>query len=694
MSRVQALLKRPVLVFCLLSLWFALEYVALGPYSFMEIHDVADVAIPRYIMIARDLLSGGASYWVPGMTGGADRLANGALYTSVSAFFFILFPHWLAFQVLLLGHLFMSTYFTYRLCRDELGLPQDSSLYAGAAVAAAFGSDILAHQWGLSAFPLLLFITSRMAREGRCSLAKMALLGAAYSLFSSPATTLPFCLAALILWFVFIQPRREPRFWLGLGVFGFAAVLPQTQALWAMSLNARWSQRLASSGGVAAPSPGGLLAALQAGIGHFLEFKVAAALALGGIAVSRSLSGRFRTVCVFFLAATLGMALVGFASAVMRPHLSAFGGFHFERFQLLAPFFAALCGAYGLAAIPERHRLKPALLALAFLAILAGTLRTKAANIRSWYFDGGYISNFESSVLRGALPDSASGPYRVATVVHGLHPAYANAYGWESVDGYTNVYPKAYQRLWSKVLEPAARKRNMSSLIDGYNTPSGNRVYLYLDTVEADPQGLPFGDYYRLNLLSLLNTRFLISRHPLIDENLTPLLSQPAWSSIPRKRRILERLRENFQGKSYLYLYENRTVLPRAFLASKVRRFADAAGLMNALAGSDARELRRTVFVEGDAAPALPEKPAAGGGTVSIARYANDEIDLELRAESPSVLVVSNNFSPYWECEVDGRARKVFPADGVFWGVAVGPGDRKASFRYRPPYRFPPLGAN
>ena len=68
--------------------------------------------------------------------------------------------------------------------------------------------------------------------------------------------------------------------------------------------------------------------------------------------------------------------------------------------------------------------------------------------------------------------------------------------------------------------------------------------------------------------------------------------------------------------------------------------------------------------------------------------YTPDRIVLRVAAKGRTALVVSNTFSPFWRCTVDGIETRILPAYGTFWGVPIGPGEHRVEFRYDPPYRL------
>ena len=195
-----------------------------------------------------------------------------------------------------------------------------------------------------------------------------------------------------------------------------------------------------------------------------------------------------------------------------------------------------------------------------------------------------------------------------------------------------------------------------------------------------------------MNLLSLANTRYLISRVPLTDENLI-LIRRPEFPVAPatREDRLWRWVGENFQGRDSLYLYENTSCIPRFYLARRVEAFSDVARLLEKMSSAPPEALRETAYLDArTASRAVGDGRGCKDWRISVTRYSPDRIELSLETDGPAVLVASNTYSPFWKCRVDGSARDLFLANGTFWGLRVGKEDKRILFYYDPPYRISP----
>ena len=135
---------------------------------------------------------------------------------------------------------------------------------------------------------------------------------------------------------------------------------------------------------------------------------------------------------------------------------------------------------------------------------------------------------------------------------------------------------------------------------------------------------------------------------------------------------------------SWVDVYENNRTLPRAWLAAQAKVLNE--NEMSAV-------IRDGKFPDGSqwdpSTTALIESPLAGmtpsgGGAAQITRYETNQIDLVTKSESPSVLVLSENHYPGWRAYVDGFFVDTLRVDYNLRGVALGPGEHKVEFVYRP----------
>jgi hypothetical protein len=124
------------------------------------------------------------------------------------------------------------------------------------------------------------------------------------------------------------------------------------------------------------------------------------------------------------------------------------------------------------------------------------------------------------------------------------------------------------------------------------------------------------------------------------------------------------------------FVYENQRVLPRAFLVTKVDVAADAESAEEWLATHD---VATAAVVEGLPLPIeWPAKP----GEAEITKRSPDHI--EVRADGPGWLVLSEIFAPDWYAKVDDAPADILPTDLTLRGVYVPWGAHTITFDYQP----------
>jgi hypothetical protein len=691
----EILTEKKLTLFLLITLWLSLEYIGLGPYSYIRIHDTGDSFIPRYIVFASDFFKHGVTYWFPYMGSGVDRLANDLLYPQFAVILFGIFPGWFAYQLIIVTHFFLAGYFTYRLCKDYLKLSDIVSVYAGIAFA-LHCNDLINFQLGFAGFPFILWSIEKIVdSNNKYRYLLIAMLGVVYSFCSSFPWTLPFTLSATLLWFAF-RRKINLSFIFLFSAFALFAILSQYSTIHSLLLNshashrADWGLRATSEGPI---GPHIYFQILLVGIKRLLSPTIIL-LTFIALVISRFKSRSLLYLFSFFMFCTLGASVINLITFYFKKHISFLGGFQFDRFYELAPFFSALCVASSLDLIRDRiknwlivnnitnktmaYSVFTIFIAILFSLLFYKSLILKKGNIYTWLTEGNYIANYKNEAFQRVIIDKNNEPFRIATINNALHPAYANAYGIETVDGYINLYPKSYQKFWSKVIEPLT-DRDIAKYY--YFNHWGNRVYLFSPNEKKEE--IIFDNYYRLNLLSLANTKYIVSKFPIKNNNLMPI-SEPVKSS-----KVINNTRENLEGRKSLYIYENKTCLPRYFFAKDVIIFNNSNDMLNKMGLTEINSLKNTVYIEKKYFKiALKSNNSYSSTAIKLDKYSPDRIEFSIRLDGSGVLVVSNTYSPYWKCKVNGISTEIFPAYSTFWGIFLEKTAGKVVFYYEPPYRI------
>lgn len=135
-------------------------------------------------------------------------------------------------------------------------------------------------------------------------------------------------------------------------------------------------------------------------------------------------------------------------------------------------------------------------------------------------------------------------------------------------------------------------------------------------------------------------------------------------------------------------LFENRTVLPRAWVAGEARVMQEdaARGVLRSgrLPDGSPFDPARTALLAGPGAEGLSAPRDAVPGTVEIVEQRSQRYRLRVRTTDPSVLVTSDTYHPGWQVRVNDVAAPVLQADVLLRAVAVPAGESVVEFRFVP----------
>lgn len=683
-------------LFFIWSLWLTFPHFVFGPWSHVSGHDESSMVLPAKLTFSQPHLSSRLGYWRPQWVAGVDRSA--APYTTdLDSLLFIMLPGWLAYGLIKWLQAFIAGYFGFRLLRDSLGIGALPSLYVGIAFSTSgYG---LSDGLGLSGLPFILW-TMSLVHAQRKFQSYLCSIGLGFFLALNSVYFLSmFLLPVIFFWVLFVEARTNSRVWVALILFTGAWFLGEMPTMVANFMNvslshkADWDQT----------TPSHWQKRLSQTSSFLWTYSISLGFALIGLIASRGRDRRLVSLLggLFFF---LSLVPASYLFQVMaRNHLGFLSGFQLSRIILPLRFLAFVSGGIGIHLVasqwsvplvkwtPYRISLKKVLLTGAIGLVVVQSLIMKRETVIKMLQGYGYsvlymqpeLQQFANS--RRNLP-----PFRVATVCN--IPAFAWAYGLETVDGYLNLYSKRYQKYWGQVITRVTESHR--ALYDEFHL-WGNRAYLFTPPGACvSREGFRFKDYYDLELLSLANVRFIISTRPLRDGSLALLPSnmrdeQLKWI-MEKNRNALDKIRSVVEGKYQgipLYIYENQEALPRFFLVNHVEIFDNPNQVLVALRHATHNDLRSKAYLARADVSGLPLELLGGkGGKVALVAYSSDQIILDVTTESAAILIVTNNYSPYWRGVVNRIPVKIFPVDHTFQGVYLDPGQHAIVLKYAPPY--------
>ncbi|MEJ2211978.1 MAG: YfhO family protein, partial [Anaerolineae bacterium] len=224
-----------------------------------------------------------------------------------------------------------------------------------------------------------------------------------------------------------------------------------------------------------------------------------------------------------------------------------------------------------------------------------------------------------------------------------LQPSLNVLYGVASADGYANLTPAYLTQVWGNEKQAGLIK---------------NLVYRYGEELRAWPG-------FR-RLLSLYNVRYLITHMPFHEDGFDLI---------------------GVYGPG-AHLYENRDVLPRAFVVPTYTLASDLPAVLERLVAPEF-DPRSEVVLLGDL-PGGGTMPAGGsprGDFASSARisdYEPQRVAVEVESNAAGFLVLSDLYYPGWQATVDGQPSPIYQADACIRAVPVEAGAHRVEFAFRP----------
>ncbi len=189
--------------------------------------------------------------------------------------------------------------------------------------------------------------------------------------------------------------------------------------------------------------------------------------------------------------------------------------------------------------------------------------------------------------------------------------------------------------------------------IHGY---SSAKLRIYQDMIDVAGQG---GTSFILNpfLWNLLNVKYIISPQQMPG---LPLVLQAQ--------------------RSGEFVYENPSMLPRAFFVDRAERADSAIHILNHLRDGDFNP-RELAYFETEPPPAI--EPPGPDASAEVVDFQNHSIKLKVNASGNNLLFLSEVYYPVcWKAYIDGQPTEIYKTNYVFRSILVPPGEHEVEFRY------------
>ncbi|MEH2483554.1 hypothetical protein V1282_006911 [Nitrobacteraceae bacterium AZCC 2146] len=699
--------------------------------------------IPAYL--ALDSNDRNFSLWSPFVAGGIDRLAfwGNADPISIELLLFKLLPIWLANGLHRFLQYFVAVFFATRVGKEQLGLDWRWSAFLG-LLHGAFAYQTTGALLTIAGVPLLVWLLDRVTAPNRSWIAAVV-AGALFSLCTTFTFSDPYLLLFAAMWLIIVSRRYSFHVARQFALFSIALLLADCPQLFAIAANGPTSHRAGWPSEQIGWSIDGLFyrqlqfdVFSQNKLLDFITLNVPPVIFLLGLPLAAF--GGWRTdqerysasmfLRVFAIWAVLSQKwlwiLVQTMVALALPFVN---GVYMGRFFQIPAAFVLACGLTLAGRMLWLRMSRPALRrGVAAVAIGFAAFMIVWPKVHLFYPLG--VNDWgERNYRITALDDiraKEAAPFRVASVLP-LQPAYAYAQGLETVDGWANLYPAFYRDLWYRALTPLFAELPYTRGVFGVDTgrPEDNFVFLGADLIQPVVGLLPGEDVvaalkagfdvdrrFNINILRLLNVKYLLSEYPLQGQGIALVHAPDAWPDFPVSRNhntglvqgptqdipggrfqflktyarplfdLANAWKRDLRGKD-IFIYAIDGVRPRFRMVESVAVESSGKAVLDRLARSRSNE---AVLEQADVKTATDGYGEVAAGDVDIVRYTPDEIVLDLKHSGKGFLVIANTWSPYWNAEVDGRTAPLLRTNYAQYGLAIGDGDRRVRLYYDPPY--------
>ena len=131
-------------------------------------------------------------------------------------------------------------------------------------------------------------------------------------------------------------------------------------------------------------------------------------------------------------------------------------------------------------------------------------------------------------------------------------------------------------------------------------------------------------------------------------------------------------------------VYRNPNAVPRVLLAGSIEVFQKAEDLAGRFLQMTPDDMHNVILTEQPPVGPLPNLRGQSAGEARIVSNTSTRIEIEAQALIPAALMLCDTYYPGWRAEVDGQPTKIFPADYLFRGVLLGPGNHRVIFEFVP----------
>jgi uncharacterized membrane protein YfhO len=129
-------------------------------------------------------------------------------------------------------------------------------------------------------------------------------------------------------------------------------------------------------------------------------------------------------------------------------------------------------------------------------------------------------------------------------------------------------------------------------------------------------------------------------------------------------------------------IYENRSVLPRAFIVHQAEVVSSDDEAI-AVLKNPAFDPAQTLVAQAKTFEVPGGQPSAND-RANIIKYEPERVEIAATLDSPGWLVLTDTYYPGWQATIDGQPAEILPVNIMFRAVAVPEGEHTVVFEFKP----------
>tara|TARA_R110000868_G_scaffold153644_10_gene379176 strand:- start:8904 stop:11045 length:2142 start_codon:yes stop_codon:yes gene_type:complete len=671
-------LNSPKFINVAIATWiviFLLEYFIAGSSSYIHYYDEADGALSRYLF-HNQYYQGGD--FLHGPMGGMNHLAQqltGGQYYSLERGLLSILPITLAIIIHKLMLISCSLIGMYLLMRKSFNVSRVNAFYFSTFFSVfnpyAVYSTIH-HGIGYAILPLAIYIFASRSEKNHYYLGTF-IISLIITVSSVPTHSMFTTCLALLLWASFHPPKNLKRFVVAITSFIIIYLLNWYKVLLAMKALAPFTSRVidgAESKSFSETLSGTLVYVWGKTSISIFQMEFSPLVILLALAVVLLLRSKQRGVRLLLLICTIiFIPCFIYYLSMSIDSLNFLNTVNFYRLAYFLPIPVSI--AFARYATSKRALI---FLFLAFAILQHGNRKFEAVQEL-------LIQNQKSLKNIPNLTNQTWAPatelFRVATAnlpyKSGFHPNFAWVYGLDSIDGYSNLVPHIQNLYWyygvHKNTGPAP------SFIGGNHYLSYGEVNPFSTILNGNPSSITIKERVDLNLLRLMNVKYIISSIPV--EDLDGLVSSPVENhSAPQGIIAKLQLRlSNIRKAKNLYIYDISNAMERAYFPTQY---------INMKTGLSFEESLRVMSNEycSTCLYASTSLRTIGTGAVTKIDKVPNGYDVYYENNAQNILILNQFYHPHWEAFEGDRELKISKVNIVQFGVYPSESSGKVSFRF------------